>query len=108
MHNYVEDNVKPDYDQVITDIADFVLNKEIDSVQAYETARLCLMDTLGCGILALNFQECTKLMGPIVPGATLPGGARVPGTNYELDPVQAAFNIGTMIRWLDFNDTWLA
>ncbi|MCW8394999.1 bifunctional 2-methylcitrate dehydratase/aconitate hydratase [Legionella sp. PATHC039] len=108
MHNYVEDNVKPDYDKVITDIADFVLNKEIDSVQAYETARLCLMDTLGCGILALNFQECTKLMGPIVPGATLPGGARVPGTNYELDPVQAAFNIGTMIRWLDFNDTWLA
>ncbi len=108
MSNYVEDNVKPDYDQVIIDIADYVLNKNIESVVAYETARLCLMDTLGCGILALNFAECTKLMGPIVPGATLAGGARVPGTSYELDPVQAAFNIGTMIRWLDFNDTWLA
>lgn len=108
MHNYVEDNIKPDYDKVITDIVDYVLNTKIDSVLAYETARLCLMDTLGCGILALNFPECTKLMGPVVPGAVLNGGARVPGTNYELDPVQAAFNIGTMIRWLDFNDTWLA
>lgn len=108
MHSYVEDNIKPDYDQVIVDIADYVLDKKIDSVLAYETARLCLMDTLGCGMLALNFPECTKLMGPIVPGALLSGGARVPGTNYELDPVQAAFNIGTMIRWLDFNDTWLA
>ncbi len=108
MNHYVEDNIKPDYDQVISDIVDYVLNKKIDSVLAYETARLCLMDTLGCGILALNFSECTKLMGPIVPEATLKGGARVPGTNYELDPVQAAFNIGTMIRWLDFNDTWLA
>lgn len=108
MSNYVEDNVKPDYDQVLIDIADYVLNKKIDSALAYETARLCLMDTLGCGILALNFPECTKLMGPVVPGATLAGGARVPGTSYELDPVQAAFNIGAMIRWLDFNDTWLA
>ncbi len=108
MHSYVEDNVKPDYDEVIAAIADYVLNTEITSVDAYETARLCLMDTLGCGILALNFPECTKLLGPIVPGAFLVGGARVPGTSYELDPVQAAFNIGTMIRWLDFNDTWLA
>lgn len=108
MSNYVEDNVKPEYDQVLVDIADYVLNTKIDSVLAYETARLCLMDTLGCGILALNFTECTKLMGPIVPGATLANGARVPGTSYELDPVQAAFNIGAMIRWLDFNDTWLA
>lgn len=108
MNRYVEDNIKPDYDQVMLDIADYVLNKKIDSALAYETARLCLMDTLGCGILALNFPECTKLMGPIVPGGTLLGGARVPGTSYELDPVQAAFNIGTMIRWLDFNDTWLA
>ncbi|MFT4057984.1 MAG: bifunctional 2-methylcitrate dehydratase/aconitate hydratase [Legionella sp.] len=108
MSNYVEDNVKPDYDKVMIDIADYVLNKKIDSVLAYETARLCLMDTLGCGILALNFPECVKLMGPIVPGATLSDGARVPGTSYELEPVQAAFNIGTMIRWLDFNDTWLA
>ena len=108
MHTSVEDNVKPEYDVVISDIADYVLNTKIDSAAAYETARLCLMDTLGCGMLALNFSECTKLLGPIVPGALLPGGARVPGTGYELDPVQAAFNIGTMIRWLDFNDTWLA
>lgn len=105
---YVEDNIKPDYDSVIVDITDYVLNKKIDSTLAYETAKLCLMDTLGCGMLALNFPQCTKLMGPIVPGATLPQGARVPGTSYTLDPVQAAFNIGTMIRWLDFNDTWLA
>ena len=108
MQAFVEDNVKPAYDQVISDIADYVLNAPIDSMDAYETARLCLMDTLGCGLLALNFNECTKLLGPIVPGATLTGGARVPGTKFELDPVQAAFNIGTMIRWLDFNDTWLA
>lgn len=108
MHHYVEDNIKPDYDQVIVDIADYVLNKKIDSVSAYETARLCLMDTLGCGILALNFSECTKLLGPVVPGASLVGGTRIPGTNYELEPVQAAFNIGAMVRWLDFNDTWLA
>lgn len=108
MHTYVEDNIKPDYDEVITDIADFVLDKEITHSKAYETARLCLMDTLGCGMLALNFPECTKLLGPVVPGAVLKGGARVPGTSYELDPVQAAFNIGTMVRWLDFNDTWLA
>jgi 2-methylcitrate dehydratase len=108
MNYFVEHNVKPDYDQVITDIADYVLTAKIESSLAYETARFCLMDTLGCGILALNFPECRKLLGPIVPGATLMGGARVPGTDYELDPVQAAFNIGTMIRWLDFNDTWLA
>jgi 2-methylcitrate dehydratase len=104
----VEENIKPNYDTVINDIADYVLNTKIESTLAYETARLCLMDTLGCGILALNFDACTKLLGPVVPGANLPGGARVPGTDYELDPVQAAFNIGTMIRWLDFNDTWLA
>lgn len=107
-HVLVENNVKPDYDTVISDIADYVLSTPIESPEAYDTARLCLMDTLGCGMLALNFPECTKLMGPIVPGAVLPGGSRVPGTRYELDPVQAAFNIGTMIRWLDFNDTWLA
>ena len=108
MSSFVEDNVKPDYDSVITDIADYVLNTKIDSISAFETARLCLMDTLGCGMLALNFPECAKLLGPVVPDAVLPGGARVPGTSFELDPVQAAFNIGTMIRWLDFNDTWLA
>lgn len=108
MSSYVEDNIKPDYDQVMQDIADYVLNYEISSPEAYETARLCLMDTLGCGILALNFPECVKMLGPVVPGAEMQGGARVPGTSYQLDPVQAAFNIGAMIRWLDFNDTWLA
>ncbi|STX29105.1 2-methylcitrate dehydratase [Legionella beliardensis] len=108
MNAYVEDNIKPEYDTVIVDIVDYVLNYNIASVTAYETARFCLMDTLGCGMLALNFPECTKLLGPVVPHANLPQGARVPGTSYELDPVQAAFNIGTMIRWLDFNDTWLA
>lgn len=108
MHTYVEDNIKPDYDSVMSDLVDYVLDQPIDSVLAYDTARLCLMDTLGCGLLALQFGECTKLLGPVVPGALLPGGARVPGTTYELDPVQAAFNIGTMVRWLDFNDTWLA
>ena len=104
----VESNLKPDYDEVLVAIADYVLNTSIESQLAFETARWCLFDTLGCGILALSFPECEKLLGPIVPGAELSGGARVPGTEYELDPVQAAFNIGTMIRWLDFNDTWLA
>ena len=107
-HENVETNLKPDYDTVIQDIATYVLDTATASDEAYETARLCLMDALGCAMLALNFQECSKLLGPVVPGALLPGGARVPGTAYELDPIQAAFNIGTMIRWLDFNDTWLA
>ncbi|MDF1678458.1 MAG: bifunctional 2-methylcitrate dehydratase/aconitate hydratase [Legionellaceae bacterium] len=107
-NNAVETNIKPDYDQVIQEIADYALNASISSDEAFETARLCLMDALGCAMLALNFPECTKLLGPVVPGATLAGGARVPGTDFELDPIQAAFNIGTMVRWLDFNDTWLA
>ncbi|MBY0358225.1 MAG: bifunctional 2-methylcitrate dehydratase/aconitate hydratase [Candidatus Obscuribacterales bacterium] len=102
------DNARRDFDQVILDIAKYAHSYEPESELAYETARLCLMDTLGCGILALRYPECTKLMGPVVPGATLPNGARVPGTQFTLDPVQAAFNIGCMIRWLDFNDTWLA
>jgi len=108
MSCHVEDNHKPDYDPLIQEIASYVLNTEITSELAYETARLCLLDSLGCGILALQFPACLKVLGPVVPGASLPGGARVFGTNYELDPVQAAFNMGTMIRWLDFNDTWLA
>ena len=108
MSTSFDENAKPDYDRVINDIADYMCSTVINSPVAYETARLCLMDTLGCGMLALNFPECTKLLGPVVPGATLKQGARVPGTAFELDPVQAAFNIGTMIRWLDFNDTWLA
>jgi 2-methylcitrate dehydratase len=99
---------RPDPEKVLTDIADYVINYEIKSNEAYETARYCLMDTLACGMLALNYPACTKLLGPVVPGATLAGGARVPGTKYELEPVQAAFNIGAMVRWLDFNDTWLA
>lgn len=108
MSGFVEDNVKPDYDSILTDIADYIFDKVITSQEAFDTARYCLMDTLGCGFLALNYSECTKIMGPVVPGAVLIDGARVPGTLYELDPVQAAFNIGTMCRWLDFNDTWLA
>jgi len=101
-------NVRPPFDQPIIDIVDYVLNYEVTSELAYETARYCLMDTLGCGLQALEFPACTKLLGPVVPGLTMHRGARVPGTAYELDPVQAAFNIGAMIRWLDFNDTWLA
>ena len=101
-------NVRPDPDQVLVDIADYVLNYEIKSSLAYETARNCLIDTLGCGLEALEYPACKKLLGPIVPGTVVPNGAKVPGTSFQLDPVQAAFNIGTMIRWLDFNDTWLA
>jgi 2-methylcitrate dehydratase len=101
-------NVRPDPDKVLVDIVDYVTRYKISSKEAYETARYCLMDTLGCGFEALQYPACTKLMGPIVPGTVVPNGAKVPGTSYQLDPVQAAFNIGTMIRWLDFNDTWLA
>src|SRR5207245_2082031 len=89
-------------------IADYATKFDITSKPAYETARYCLMDTLGCGLEALEYPACTKLLGPIVPGPIVPNGAKVPGTRYQLDPVQAAFNIGAMIRWLDFNDTWLA
>ena len=99
---------RPEPDQVLVDIADYVCNMDVDSDLAYQTAHYCLMDTLACGFQALDYPACTKLLGPVVPGATLPGGARVPGTSYELEPVMAAFNIGAMIRWLDFNDTWLA
>lgn len=102
------DTNRPKSDKLIQDIADYVITFNADSRQARETARYCLMDTLGCGILALNYPACTKLLGPVVPGAEMAGGARVPGTRYELDPVAAAFNIGAMVRWLDFNDTWLA
>ncbi len=105
---FVEENQRRDFDDVIKTIADYVDSKTINSPLAYETARLCLMDSLGCALLALKFKECTKLLGPVVPGMKIELGARVPGTDYELDPVQAAFNFGTMVRWLDFNDTWLA
>ncbi|MDC0114861.1 bifunctional 2-methylcitrate dehydratase/aconitate hydratase [Methylophilaceae bacterium] len=95
-------------DQVIVDIADYVLNYEIDSNHAFDTARNCMIDTLGCGLEALSYPACTKLLGPTVPGTTVPNGSRIPGTSYQLDPINAAFNIGAMVRWLDFNDTWLA
>jgi 2-methylcitrate dehydratase len=95
-------------DKVLVDIADYVARYKITSTEAYETARHCLLDTLGCGLEALSYPACTKLLGPIVPGTVVPNGAKVPGTQFQLDPVQAAFNLGAMIRWLDFNDTWLA
>ncbi|HXI99717.1 MAG TPA: bifunctional 2-methylcitrate dehydratase/aconitate hydratase [Micropepsaceae bacterium] len=99
---------RPEPDSVLADIADYVAGYKVTSALAYETARLCLIDTLGCGLEALDYPACTKLLGPIVPSTIVPHGAKVPGTGYQLDPVQAAFNIGAMIRWLDFNDTWLA
>ncbi|NAX46248.1 bifunctional 2-methylcitrate dehydratase/aconitate hydratase [Photobacterium halotolerans] len=104
----VELNERPQPDALLVKIADYVANSEITSAEAYNTARNCLMDTLGCGLLALRFPECTKHLGPTVPGTTVLNGARVPGTSHELDPITAAFNIGCIIRWLDFNDTWLA
>ena len=101
-------NVRPKPDQVLVDIVDYVTKYKIKGDLAYETARNCLIDTLGCGFEALSYPACTKLLGPIVPGTVVPNGAKVPGTPHQLDPVQAAFNLGAMIRWLDFNDTWLA
>jgi 2-methylcitrate dehydratase len=99
---------RPAFDAALTAIASYAANFTVTSDTAYQTARYCLMDTLACGFQALKYPACRKLLGPVVPGAVMPGGARVPGTSYELDPVQAAFNIGAMVRWLDFNDTWLA
>jgi len=105
----IRDTKRPAPDQVLVDIADYVMDYDVtQSREAMETARYCLMDTLGCGLLALSYPACTKVLGPVVPGASMSNGVKVPGTSYELDPVQAAFNIGAMIRWLDFNDTWLA
>src|SRR5512138_2250593 len=105
---HLNSNNRPAPDKELVDIADYILDTPITSNLAYETARYCLMDALGCAMLALNFPECTKLLGPIVPGTTISNGARVPGTDFVLDPVTAAFNLGAMIRWLDYNDTWLA
>ena len=101
-------NVRPKPDKVLVDIVDYVMKFKPTGKLAYETARNCLIDTLGCGLEALEYPACTKLLGPVVPGTMVPNGAKVPGTQFQLDPIQAAFNIGTMIRWLDFNDTWLA
>ena len=108
MSHDIKSAERPAPDHILTAIADYALSFEIKNELAYETAGYCLMDTLACGFQALKYPACTKLMGPVVPGATLTNGARVPGTAYELDPINAAFNIGAMIRWLDFNDTWLA
>ena len=108
MSNNVEINARPEPDQVLVDIADYICDYEINSTEAYDTARNCLMDTLGCGLLALRFPECTKLLGPLVEGTTVPNGARVPGTQFRLDPMKAAWDIGCIVRWLDYNDTWLA
>jgi 2-methylcitrate dehydratase len=107
-HHDIRSAERPAPDRVLVDIARYARDAQVTSDVAYETARYCLMDTLACGFQALAFPACTRMLGPVVPGATMPGGARVPGTSFELDPVQAAFNIGAMIRWLDFNDTWLA
>jgi len=99
---------RPPFDPLLCQIADYVCDYSIASDEAFATARYCLLDTLGCGLLALKYPACTKLLGPVVPGTVVPNGARVPGTKHVLDPIAAAFNIGTIIRWLDFNDTWLA
>lgn len=108
MRAHADLNIRPEYDREIQDIADYALDYRVVSTEAWDTARLCLMDTLGCGLLALNFPECRKLLGPLVEGTDVPCGARVPGTSFRLDPVTAAWNIGCLIRWLDYNDTWLA
>jgi 2-methylcitrate dehydratase len=107
MSSHVVKSNQP-YDQVIIDIVDYALNYQITSPVAYETAWNCFLDTLGCGLEALEYEACTKLLGPVVPGLSVANGVKVPGTTHVLDPVQGAFNIGAMIRWLDFNDTWLA
>ncbi len=109
MISKAEDNTRPDRDSLLTEIAQYVCGYECESEEAELTAYHCLLDSVACGLMALDFPECVKLLGPVVEGAEMPGyGARVFGTTYELDPVQAAFNLGAMVRWLDFNDTWLA
>ena len=108
MSSHINTTNRPPFDPLLRQIADYVCDFNAPSEEALNTARYCLLDTLGCGLLALKYTACTKLLGPVVPGTIVPNGARVPGTNYVLDPVAAAFNIGTLVRWLDFNDTWLA
>ncbi len=108
MSSNVESNIRQDFDEVIKKIIEYVYNKNIKSSEAYNTARYCLMDTIGCGLLALNFKDCENLLGPHVEGTQVPNGVRVPGTKHVLDPVKGAWDIGAIIRWLDFNDTWLA
>jgi 2-methylcitrate dehydratase len=106
--HFIEQNIRPTPDKELVAIADYVSHTTIQSDAAYSTARYCLMDSIGCAILALQYSACTKLLGPVIPGTIVPHGSRVPGTQHVLDPIQAAFNIGMLIRWLDFNDTWLA
>src|ERR1051326_3898840 len=101
-------NTRPPFDPLLVEIADYAADFQVQSTEAYDTARYCLMDALGCALLALNYPACTKLLGPVVPGTLVPNGSRVPGTHFELDPVTAAFNIGALVRWLDFNDNSLA
>lgn len=108
MSTDIKANEKPLVDELLLQIADYAVNAEISSEEALKTSKLVVMDSLGCAFLALRYPECTKHLGPIVPGTVVPNGVRVPGTQFELDPVQGAFNIGTLIRWLDYNDTWLA
>ena len=108
MTGNVDSNVRPDPDKVLVKIADYALNTSIESKEALTSARYCLMDTLGCGLLALTFDDCKNLLGPYVENTQVPGGVRVPGTKHVLDPVKGAWDIGAMVRWLDFNDTWLA
>lgn len=108
MPSCTDSNIQKETDTLLVRLCDYVCQEQVFSDLAFETAHYCLMDTLGCGVLALNYPECTKLLGPVVPNVDVPQGVRVPGTSYRLDPVQAAWNIGAMIRWLDFNDTWLA
>ena len=108
MSNNVELNIRSGPDSLLVEIAEYVSKQDINSELALSTARNCLIDTIGCGLLALTFPACTKMLGPIVPGTSVPNGVRVPGTNFLLDPVKGAFDIGCIIRWLDYNDTWLA
>jgi len=107
-HHDIRSAQRPDPDQSMVDIANYVVDYKIDTAEAYTTARYMLLDSLGCAMLAMKHPECVKHLGPLVPGATLAGGARVPGTPPELDPVQGAYNIGVQVRWLDFNATWAA
>ena len=101
-------NERPEFDKELQQVADYVLTFSAYSELAMETAYYCLLDSLGCALLALNYPACQKVLGPVVPGVQIANGVPIPGTEYCLDPVQAAFNIGTLIRWLDYNDTWLA
>jgi len=104
----IDSNIRPDPDQVLVDIADYVLKYKIPRREAIDAARLCMTDTLACALDALHHRECTKLLGSVVPGTVVPHASRVPGTRYKLDPATATFNFGCMIRWLDFNDTFTA